>query len=191
MSESRFTFQLNYMRPVQIILILLFGGLTIFLEFRNTQEWTLFGEGIFNAASIFGLCFLTFMYLFQNTKQYYQQKKITTFLPSALGLLFLVLIGGHHFLRSNNDNSATLFTATNYDLGSDGGFTLDFKKNNHLMGKKIDHFSSTTYRGSYRKLGNTIVLNILLDFKLGKQAIIQKDTLRFMDDTVKFEIFRQ
>jgi hypothetical protein len=179
------------MRPVQLILISLFGGLTVYLEFRDIQEWTLFGGDLFDAVPLFALCILTAVYLFKNNRQYRQRKNILSYLPSAIGLLFLIVTFQHMLLRSHYDNSPTLFTATNYDLGSDGGFSLDFKKNNRLKGKKIDRFSSTTYWGTYTQQGNTLVLNIPLDFKMGRQAILQDSILRFLDDTVKFEVSRQ
>ena len=179
------------MRPVQLILILLFGGMTVYLEFREIQEWTLFGSDLFNAVPLFVLCILTAVYLFKNNRQYRQRKNILFYLPSSIGLLFLIVTVGHMLLRSHYDNSPTLFTASNYDLGSDGGFSLDFKKNNHLKGKKIDRFSTTTYWGTYRQQGDTLILNIPLDFKMGRQAVFQDTILRFIDDTVKFEISRQ
>ncbi len=179
------------MRPISIILILLLGGLTVYLEFRDIQEWTLFGGDLFDGAPFYALCILTVVYLFKNSRQYRQHKSILTYLPSAIGLLFLVVTVGHMLLRSYYDNSSTLFMATNYDLGSDGGFTLDFKKNYYLKGKKIDRFSSTTYWGTYRQQGDTFVLKIPLDFNMGRQAVFQDSLLRFVDDTVKFEVFRQ
>jgi len=179
------------MRPVQIILILLFGGVTVYFEFRDIEEWTLFGAELFDAVPFYALCILTVVYLFKNSKQFRQHKNVISFLPAAIGLLFLAVVVGHMLLRSYHDNSATVFTATNYDLGSDGGFTLDFKKNNYLKGKKIDRFSNTTYWGTYRQQGDTFVLNIPLDFKMGRQAIFQDSILRFIDDTIKFEVFRQ
>jgi hypothetical protein len=179
------------MRPVQIILILLFGGLTVYLEFRDIQEWTLFGGDLFEAVPFYTLCILTIVYLFKNSRQYRQRKSIVSYLPSTIGLLFLALTVGHMLLRSHYDNSPTLFTATNYALGSDGGFTLDFKKNHHLKGKKIHRLSSTTYWGTYRQQGDTFVLKIPLDFKIGRQAVFQDSILRFVEDTVKFEVSRQ
>jgi len=179
------------MRPIPIILILLFGGLTFYLEFRDIQEWTLFGGDLFDAVPLYSLCILTLVYLFKNSRQYRQHRSILTYLPSVMGLLFLVVTAGHMLLRSHYDNSPTFFRATNYDLGSDGGFTLDFKKNHHLKGKKIDRFSSTTYWGTYRQQGDTFVLKIPLNFKMGRQAVFQDSILRFVDDTVKFEVSRQ
>ena len=158
------------MRSVQIILILLFAGLTVYLEFRDIQEWTLFGGDLFDAVPFYALCILTVVYLFKNSRQYRQRKNIVSFVPSAIGLLFLAVTVGHMLLRSHYDNSPTRFTATNYDLGSDGGFTLDFKQNNHLKGKKVDRFSSTTYWGTYKQQGDTLVLNIPLDFEMGQRT---------------------
>lgn len=178
------------MRPIPIILILLFGGLTVYLEFRDIEEWTLFGGDLFDAVPFYTLCILTLVYLFKNSRQYRQHRSILTYLPSAMGLLFLMVTVGHMLMRSKHDNSPTLFSATNYDLGSDGGFTLDFKSNNHLKGKKIDRFSTTTYWGTYKQHRDTLVLDIPLDFKMGRQAVFQDSILRFIDDTVRFEVFR-
>jgi hypothetical protein len=126
--------------------------------------------------------------LIKNRRQYKQTKSLVSFLPFIIGFALLCFTLGHKLLRSHHDKLPTLFTATNYDLGTDGGFRLHFKKGNYLLGEKIDHFRTTTYWGEYKRSGDTIILNIPLDFKMGRQAIVQNNVLRFLDDTVKFEI---
>jgi hypothetical protein len=178
------------MRPIQLFLISLFGGLTIYLEFQNIKQWTLFGAELFDFIPLILLCILTVVYLIKNVNQYQVSRNFILLIPSLTGLLFLALTFGHKFIRSHLDNSQTLFTAVNYDIGNDGGFTLDFKTNNHLKGVRVDHFSETYYWGSYAKHGDTLELDIQLDFKMGKHALLQKDTLRFMDDTIHFSVYK-
>lgn len=176
------------MRPIQLILILLFGGLAVYLEFRNMKEWTLFGGNLLDNVPFFILCIVLVVCLWKNIRQFRQSKNLVSLFPFTIGLVLFALTLGHNLLRSRHDKSPTLFTATNYDLGTDGGFRLHFKKDDYLVGEKIDHFSTTTYWGEYKRNGDTIILDIPLDFKMGRQAVIQNNVLRFLDDTVKFEI---
>jgi len=179
------------MRLVQILLILFLGGSAVYLECRDIKEWSLFGSDVFEAVPLFGLCVLTIVYLFKDGRQFQKQKNLAAFLPSVTGLLFLTATVGHMLLRTHYYNSPTVFTATNFNLGRDDVFTLDFKKNNHLKGEKIDRLSSTTYWGTYRQKKDTLILDISLDFTMGRQAVIQDSILRFIDDTVRFEVFRR
>lgn len=176
------------MRPIQLILILLFGGLAFYLEFRNIKEWTLFGGELLDKLPFIMLCLVLVVCGFKNIRQFRRSKNLVSLLPLTIGFALFALILGHNLLRSHHDNSPTLFTATNYDLGTDGGFRLHFKKDDYLLGEKIDHFSTTTYWGGYKRNGDTITLNIPLDFKMGRQAVVQNNVLRFLDDTVRFDI---
>lgn len=176
------------MRPVQLILISLFGGLAVYLEFRNIKEWTPFGGNILDNVPFFALCLALVGCIFQNIRQYRRTNSLVSFLPFTMGFALFALTLAHNFLRSHHENLPTLFTATNYDIGTDGGFRLHFKKDDFLVGEKINHFSTTTYWGEYKRSGDTIVLDIPLDFKMGRQAVLQSNVLRFLDDTVKFEV---
>jgi hypothetical protein len=180
------------MRRFQLFIILLAGGLTVFDEFRNIKESTMFGIEMFEFVPMILLCILTVVYLIKNINQHTDTdtRNIICLIPSLLGLLFLVLTFGHMLIRSNLDNSKTFFTATTNDVGSDGGFTLDFKTNSHLKGEKIDRFSTTSYWGSYTKLNDTIKLDIPTDFKMGRVALLKKDTLSFLDDTSHFLVYK-
>ena len=160
------------------------------LQFQKIKEDTIFGIELIQFVPSFLLCILTIVYLLKNINQYADIKNAYVLTPSFLGMLFLILIFGHILIRSNLDKSPTLFVAATSDIGSDGGFTLDFKINNHLKGVKIDRFSTTSYWGTYTKLNDTIKIDIPTDFKLGKIALLQKDSFRFLNDTTHFLVYK-
>jgi hypothetical protein len=83
-----------------------------------------------------------------------------------------------------------LFIANSNEFGNDGGFRLNFKENMVLIGEKIDRFNKTTYWGSYKQEGDTIRIDIPLDFQLGKIALLQDSILYFPDDSLRFEVFQ-
>jgi hypothetical protein len=173
------------MRQIQLFLILFSGGLSVYVEFRNITQDGFLLELLDLPYLI--LSILTAVLLIINCREY-RKKKAIVYFPSIVGLLFIGLITGHILLRSHNDKSQTLFTGFSGAFGDDGGFIFDFKKNNHLVGKKFDFWHITTYRGSYRKKGDTVILSIPLDFKMGRQAVMQDSFLYFIDDTISFEI---
>lgn len=128
------------------------------------------------------LCILTVVYLFKNYKQLTHTHKLVAFLPSFSGVIFMLLIFGHMYVRALNDRSATAFEA--YTDTDDASLRFDFKKSGHLKGELIDKFSSKYYWGSYRKAGDTVTVDIKTDFPLGRTAVMKKDTLYFIDNSL-------
>ncbi|WP_153799378.1 hypothetical protein [Foetidibacter luteolus] len=148
-----------------------------------------FDEELFNLLPLIILFILTVFYLVKNINQYHGNGKIITLIPALMGVMFLVLIFGHKLIRSHLDESETYFTAENYNIGNDGGITLDFKTNKHLKGFRIDHFSETYYWGSYTRYADTFELDIPLDFTKSKYAVLKRDTLYFIGDTIYFSVY--
>lgn len=178
------------MRKLQFITTAILGAFSILVEYQSLKENTVFGTELIQSVPLTLLCILTIVYLFKSVNQYAKIKNAYAFIPFLLGVFFLLITFGHMIVRSNLDNSPTLFFATTNNIGNDGGFKLDFKKNNHLKGVKIDRFSTTFYWGSYIKLNDTIKIDLPTDFKLGKIAFLQKDTLHFVNDTIHFAIYK-
>jgi len=177
------------MRGILLLLIFVFGSIAVVSEFQSIKEWTLFGGGIFEAFVLIILCILTVVFLFTDYSRFRQTRNYLSFIHSFTGLLCLGLVFGHMIIRSSKDNSKTLFEAYNENIGIDGDFTLDFKVNNHLKGTRVDHFSTISYWGSYVKRGDTLILNIPLDFQMGRHAILKGNTMQFTDDTIHFNVY--
>ena len=112
-------------------------------------------------------------------------------MPLTIGAIAILAIVWHTHLRNNLDNSQTSFTAATSQIGSDGGFIIDFKKNGHLKAERQDHWSVTYYWGNYTVEKDTIQLDLSLDFKLGKQAILTNNSLQIIGDTIRFAIYKQ
>jgi len=173
----------------QLIVISILGGLAVFVEFRNIRDWDLLMFGsLLHYIPVSILLLLSINYLVRNIQRYQRVKKKGILIPGTIGLLFLLLVFGHMIVLSQMEKAPNLFTAHNGDIGSDGGFLLEFKSNNRIKGHRIDKFGETFYWGSYTMKNDTVDLNINLDFPMGRHAIIQDQTLVFLDDTVTFSI---
>ena len=178
------------MRPFQIIIASLLCGLALWTEFKTIKESALFTDWL-NVVPFWTLCALTIFFIVANTHTYYLDKQIISFLPLLICVTALSVVLWHQNKIKSLDNSQTKFTATSYDIGSDGGFILDFKLNGHLKAEKRDHWTVTYYWGNYTQNLDTINLNIALDFKLARQALLTDDSLHLLGDTTRFIVFRQ
>lgn len=178
------------MRPLQILIALFFGGLVLYPEFQSIKEYSVFSAFI-ESLPFWGLCLLIVILLAIQIKQYSEKKKITFILPLLICITSLAITLGHQKMIENLDNSPTNFKAITYDIGNDGGFIFDFKKDGHLKAEKRDHWLDTYYWGNYSQNQDTINLYIPLNFKLGRKALLTLDSLHFINDTVKFSVFRR
>ena len=120
------------MRWLQLLLVLLLGLFAVWLEFRNIKRNAVLGIDMLDAVPLIGLCLLTSWFIITSAFKFKRTKSYYSFLPGLAGIIFIMVIFGHKKNRSSLDNSPTLFEARNYDIGSDGGLILDFKKNSHL-----------------------------------------------------------
>ena len=177
------------MRPFQILIAFFFGGLVVFFEFQPFKESGIF-SGLFDSLPFWVLCVLIILFLAINFRQYSNKRQIISLLPLTICVLSLSATLWHQNMREKLDDSPTNFKATTYDIGNDGGLLFDFKKNGHVKAEKRDHFSVTYYWGKYSQHQDTIHLDIPLDFKLARQALLTDDSLHFVGDTAKFIVFR-
>ncbi len=178
------------MQFFEITLLLFFGGLAIYFQIKQVKRRGLFLDD-FSLAAIWLVvtCILTLVLLLQGFWIFKHKQRFYRFLPALIGLMLILLVLGHRFYRNMLNKRQTLFQAINYDIGSDGGFTFDFKQGGYLQGAKVDRFSTTYYWGRFTRQKDTLLLKIPLDFKLGRRAYIQNANLRFQDDTTEFNIF--
>ncbi len=178
------------MRIILLILLLVLGVMSVDFEFRAIQERDVFTGDITASIPFYSLCAITLYYLIRSITDYRHHKKLVAFIPSVIGLIFMGIIFSHKVVRSNQKNYQTLFSARSDEFGTDGGLRLEFKENMVLFGEKIDRFSNTTYWGTYKQEGDSITIDIPLDFKLCKRAILQDSILYFPEDSLRFEVFQ-
>ncbi|WP_153797448.1 hypothetical protein [Foetidibacter luteolus] len=178
------------MKSLTVILALASSGLAIFAEFRSIKESTLFFDWLDHIPIII-LWTLMFIFTFLATKRFISSKHFMPFLPAMICILGLCIVYWHSAKREAIGNLRSVFTAATYQIGSDGGFILDFKKGGHLKGEKRDHWGVTYYWGNYSQNKDTVNINIPLDFKLGRQAILTDTSLCIVYDTIKFDIYKQ
>jgi hypothetical protein len=177
------------MNPVQVLLVSIIGGFAIYIAYLPVFHDTLFFTWI-NYVPFFCLCTLTILYFFLSTIQFIKAKKILKFLPVVIGAICIFVIIMQNRKRKSWDNASIIFTAHTQEIGSDGGLDLDFKSNGILKATKMDHWAVTEYWGTYNINKDTINLDIPFDFRLGQRAILEKNSLRFLDDTIHFEALR-
>ncbi len=168
----------------------LIGGLAIAMEYRPIKDVSFFTDW-YDAAPFWMLLIWTIVCLVIDVRRYLSSKKLLSFSPLFLCLIFVSIVMWHQKTMEALDNSPTQFTATNDAIGSDGGFVLDFKVNGYLKAEKRDRFSVTYYRGRYTQLHDTIVLNIPLNFHLAKRGLLRNDSLCLIGDTTRFYVLRQ
>ena len=177
------------MKLFQIIITLILGVFAINTEFRSIKQYSLFFDWV-HSAPFYILWLLMFFFLVVNIIQYIKYRKILVLLPLLICIISILIVVRIKTRRDFLDNSETSFKATTYSIGNDGGFILDFKKNGHLKAERRDHWLLTYYWGKFTSKGDTIYLDIPLDFNLGKQAVLNGKTLNIINDTVTFETYQ-
>jgi hypothetical protein len=180
----------HIMRYLQIAIGLFLGILAIFSAYLPVKHYSLFFSWIYSAPIVL-LCLSALVFLVFLIRQYIKEVK-----PVALVPFIICLVSGFfaYYLegrREGLDHSDTSFKASTDKFGDDGGFYIDFKKNGHVQAERHSHWELTSYWGGYRRDGDTIYLDIPLDFPLGKKAVLTDTTLRFLDDTVIFRAYKE
>lgn len=173
------------MQRPHIITALVINGLAVTAELRPVKEQALL-FGWINSAPIATIFIASLIFLTLNIKKYLTHKSLSCFIPLTVCVCSLFIMISYKKNRDYLDTSATSFTAHTLEIGSDGGFKFDFKKNGHLVAERMDHWKETRYWGKYYRSNDTITLDIPLNFKLGKRAILTDTSLNFIDDTIKF-----
>ncbi|OQP59578.1 hypothetical protein A3860_36930 [Niastella vici] len=179
----------RWLQILLFILTLIFGSLVIYGETRTITQKTIFFDFI-DYVPLTILCLIAATQLIRLILFYRTNAGRMILLSLAIAAICLGYIVWHLKHVEKLDNSPTLFTASNSQIGSDGGSRLYFKENGYLKAERSDHWCFTTYRGSYTIVKDTFDLDIRLDFKLGKRAILDNGVLKFIDDTLIFEITR-
>jgi hypothetical protein len=183
-THIRYLMQRPYVITASVI-----SGLAVAAELRSIKVHALF-FGWINSAPIATIFIVTFIFLILNIKKYLTHKELSYFTPFIICIYSLFIMISYKNNRDNLDTSATSFTAHTLEIGSDGGFKFDFKKNGHLVAERMDHWKDTRYWGKYYRNNDTITLDIPLNFKLGKRAILTDTSLNFIDDTIKFNAYK-
>jgi hypothetical protein len=176
-------------RGTGVILVLLVGAGAIFAEIRPVKEYSLFFSWI-NSAPIVFTCIMAGVYLVLNIIGFVKQGKLASFLPFVLSLILVFVLFALIQHRETLDNAPTRFFADAAMIGNDGGTRFDFKENGHLKGERHDQWVETFYWGTYQEKNDTILLDIPLNFKLGRKALLTDSLLKFIDDTVALRVVR-
>jgi hypothetical protein len=180
------------MKPARIIIALLIGLLAIYIEFQDVIKGGLMGGPvIFKYFLVLILIGLGIIYLVSGIRSYRKSNRSVDFVPFLTSLVLIAIIFSHIYYREFMDKSESAFTA--YSVGKNEGremTEIDFKKNGHLKVIASYKFASDYFWGSYRRQGDTLILNINTDFKLGQIALIAGDTMRFIGDVTYYRLLR-
>jgi hypothetical protein len=101
----------------------------------------------------------------------------------------LLVILLRHKYHTDSGFGKTSFTAYNDNINH--GILMDFKSNNNLKITQMYKFGETTYYGKYLIKDDTIYFNIPTDFNLAKKAIIDRDTLKFLNENIVYTIINR
>lgn len=99
--------------------------------------------------------------------------------------LFFTIFTFHYFYRLYSDESESL-VLVEQPMKVEGreSTIFDFKKNGDLKLSAYFKFSEEYYWGIFKQTGDTLLLNISPDFKIGKKAYFKANKFYFLDDTL-------
>lgn len=168
-----------------IALIIIIGILAVVEEWQPVKKE---GLWVIDAAFIMIalLYIITILALLIAIRRWAKERGSKSFAAFGIALAFVGLIWGHRGVMSEKDAAPDVFSAWTMDIGGDGGFYLSFKKGHYVTAQKQDQWMQTFYRGSYSRKGDTIDLDIPVDFPLSTRAVIEGDTLHFLGSKAYF-----
>jgi hypothetical protein len=176
-----------YWKITWLLIAVCFAGLAIYTEFRTIKTDTWFFNWA-NYAPLVILWAITLTLLVITMRYFLVGKNLFGAVPVLICIGSLAAIYWHKKEMERIKHLPTIFVATTRQIGSDGGFLLDFKKDGFLRAERRDHGILTWYVGKYHTTRDTIIIGIALDFKLGKKAVIKGDSLFFVNDKMRFAI---
>jgi hypothetical protein len=177
-------------RVYQLSFALVIGAFSLYAAFTPIKEMTLFFSWIYDAPFVC-LCIIAAFFLFLNFREYLKNERLASFVPFSICFIIIIVTIWQNKRRELIDNGDTYFTATTYEIGDDGGLVLDFKKDGHLKAERRDHWAITYYWGKYVYRNDTMELNIPVDFKMGRKAILRDSSMQIIGDTVLFRVVRE
>src|SRR5665647_577172 len=114
----------------RISLLTILGTLFAYKLVKSSEGDFLFDGFIFLIIGIVGLTFLIWT-IFKDYKEYNLTKKLTSYFPTFIGLIFIVLILCINFYQDRKINAKTLLSGF-YD-GGFNGFRIDLKENGNYI----------------------------------------------------------
>ena len=174
------------MKPKQFVFPVFTGILLGIHEFSNSLKTDvfpfkfLFYYGLFWLMVILGLIqLIRGMVNYINIDDSSRLKVFVVYVVIVTALLI------HHLYRENNDKSQSLIlVGQNKKIEGRESTMLDFKSNGSLKIIASYKFSDAYFWGSYKKDGDTLLLDINPDFRMGRKGLIKNNNFQFLDDTI-------
>jgi hypothetical protein len=173
------------MKRLSFYFALTLGLFAIYIEFISIKGWSIFGGDLLDYLPLLFLCIAGILFLLKDRKLFSRSKNVVSFLPSITCFLIVVIVVAHIMFRLESIKSKTNFTAYNYQLSGEG-FSLEFKENGYVKGILVRKFSEDFFWGTYRKVGDTIHLNMRTNINLGDLAVIKNDTMKMVGTSIYF-----
>jgi hypothetical protein len=174
------------MKVRTLIILLVTGGLAVWFELQPIYRYGL-TEIQGRTVSLYILCILLFIATIRAVIRFRRLKKISTFIPPAVGLVSLLIVIFHARWRSDLENSPSIMLAHTSAFGTDGGLALEFKKDNHVVAELRNRIDLTRFWGRYQIKQDTVYLDLPVDFNLGKKGILADNRLLMIDSKVSFK----
>lgn len=126
-------------------------------KLHKSSEGDFFGDGF--VLLFIGLVGLFFFIrtIFRDTREYKLTKSITDYIPTIIGLCFIMLISGIYYYQYKRDNAPTLLRAF-YD-GGHNGFSIDFKANGEYIMANGSGLGQNYFYGTYVIADSVITLD--------------------------------
>jgi uncharacterized membrane protein YphA (DoxX/SURF4 family) len=143
-------------RAIRLILIVLVGGLSIYLTYKSRYHTFFFEDLVWIILMIFGLILLTGSFT-QDLKTYRSSKRILGFFSTLAAVLFIIVISVMQYnIRSDFNKPSLLRVFYNGDYN---GTAIDFKTDGTFIFDDSSIGISDYQYGSYRIMGNRIVID--------------------------------
>lgn len=172
------------MKSVSFVIVLIIGIIAVYFEYSSIHH-----DSVFNLVpGIKTLLILMGFYLIWGLAKYDNYRQLKAFVPLLTTVLFFCMVFFHQRWRTAMEKSPSLLMAHTRQIGSDGGLSLDFKRNGSLLIIKMDHWDYVTYWGNYKQQKDTLKLAVSLDFKLERTVIIRDSTLEMPGTPIQFDV---
>jgi hypothetical protein len=143
-------------KTLRIILLTIFGTWFSYKLYQTTQD-DFFLDGIILDLIAF-VGFLIFIWvIFKDSKEFKTSQKLTSFLSTSIGLLFILTNIGLFYYLDNKKNSPTLIRG--FNDGGFNGFSVDFKTDGNYVMANGSGLGQSYFYGTYTLKDSIITID--------------------------------
>lgn len=141
---------------LRIILLTIFGSLFAYKLYQTAQE-IFFLDGIILLVIALVGFIIFILTIFKDSKEFKTSQELTSFVPTSIGLLFILTNIGLFYFQNSKSNSPTLISGF-YD-GDINGFSVDFKTDGKYVMANGSGFGESYFYGTYTLKDSIITID--------------------------------